>query len=79
MFESNCSQILRRINKAGKYATDKSVRLRVPKLDLTMLRVVEFSDSSFVNNPELSPQLDPIVFLADASNNVAPISFRSRK
>lgn len=76
-FESSKIACIRRLNKAVKYAIDNRVRLKVPKLDQETLRVFGFSDSSFVNNTDLSSQLGHVVSLSDATNSVVPLSFKS--
>lgn len=78
-FEKERHALIRKLNKAVKYAVDNRLRLRINKLDRKSLRIIEFSDSSFANNRELSSQLGHIVFLGDSSNAVIPLSFKSYK
>lgn len=78
-FSIERSSIIRRLNKATKFAVDNQVSLRVPQLDVDSLRVVGFSDASFANNYDLSTQLGHIMFLADKTGKSVPIHFKSYK
>lgn len=78
-FKSDKNRIIRRLNKAVKYAVDNRIYLRIPKLDLQTLRVVGYSDASFANNHDLSTQLGVLCFLADDKGNSVPIHFKSYK
>ena len=49
------------------------------KLDVTSLRIVAFTDSSFANNKDLSSQIGYVIALADAQNNANIIHWQSIK
>lgn len=76
-FDSQRASIIRRQNRAVKYAVDNRILLRVCLLEKERLKVVSFSDSSFASNDDLSSQLGHIIFLGDASNNFIQIHFKS--
>ncbi len=71
--------LIRRLNKATKYAVDNRISLKIPRLDMDSLRIVGSSDASLANNYDLSTQLGHICFLADNDGNVVPIDFKSYK
>lgn len=50
MFDSDTPQLLRKMNKAIKYAADNRVCLKLPNLYVNTLRIVGFSHSSSDNN-----------------------------
>ena len=78
-FNSAQGAQIRRLNQAVKYAIDHRVCLKVPKLDAISLKILGFSDASFANNSDLTSQLGHIFFLADSTNAVVPLSFKSYK
>ncbi len=49
------------------------------KLDVTSLRIVAFTDSSFANNKDLSSQIGYIIALADAQDNANIVHWQSIK
>ncbi len=49
------------------------------KLDMTTLRIVAFTDSSFANNKDLSSQIGYVIVLADAQNNANIVHWQSIK
>ena len=49
------------------------------QLDVTTLRIVAFTDSSFANNKDLSSQIGYVIVLADAQNNANIIHWQSVK
>lgn len=53
-FNAEKSKIIRGLNKATCYATDNRTSLKVPKLDMSTVRIVGFPDASFPNNADLS-------------------------
>ena len=65
MFNKSASTIIRRLNRATKYAVENRIRLRIPKLEKSSIRVVGFSDSSFANNEDYSSQLGYIIMIVD--------------
>lgn len=77
--DSKQASIKRRLNKAVKYAVDNLVPLRIIKLQKDTLKVIDFSDSSFANNEDLSSQLGHIVFLGDSTSTLVRIHFKSYK
>ena len=79
IFNSSRREVIRRLNKATRYAVDHKAPIRVPKLDKQSLRIIGFSDSSFANNNDLSSQLGHICFLGDESGAAIPIHFKSYK
>ena len=48
----------------------KTKGLRFIKLDVKTLRIVTFIDSLFVNNKDLLSQIDYVIVLTNARNNV---------
>ena len=78
-FTREGATVLRRLNKATKYATDNQVAIKIPRLDKDSIRVVGFSDASFANNYDLSTQLGHICLLVDKHANAVPIDFKSYK
>ena len=73
MFDSSKRDIVKRLNKIIKLAINNRSSLKIRKLKKQSIRIIEFSDSSFANNADLSSQLGHIVFLGDESDNVVPI------
>lgn len=69
--------ILRRLNMATKYTTDKRVVIEIPPLGRGSIRVFGFSDASFANNHDLSTQLGHISFLVDKKCRKVLIDFNS--
>ena len=79
MFHAGKTELIRRLNKAVRYAVDNRIKLKISKLDMSSLKVIGFSDASLANNHDLSLQLGHIVFLGDENGDVVPISFNSYK
>ena len=79
MFNADRRKIVRQLNRAVRYAIQNQVSLKIPTLDIDTLRIIQYSDSSFSNNRDLSSQLGHICFLGDDSRAVAPIYFKSYK
>ena len=79
MFKKSAPTIIRRLHKATKYAVENRIRLRIPTLEKSSIRVVGFSDSSFANNEDYSSQLGYIIMIVDQNNLAAPIYIRSYK
>ncbi len=50
IFKERYREIITRIKRVMRYAVDKPVSLKFPKLNLQTLQVVGFSDASFANN-----------------------------
>ena len=69
--------LVRRLNRATRYAVDNRVSLKISTLEQNSLRVVGFADASFANNHDLSTHLGHICFLADDHGRSDPISFKS--
>lgn len=78
-YRTEGSVVIRRINRAIRYAVQNRISLKVPSLNKDTLRVIGFSDSSFANNTDLSSQLGHICLLGDHSGAVVPINFKSYK
>ena len=53
--------------------------MRFPRLCRKSLRIVVYCDASFANNDDMSSQMGYIVFLTDAQNRCAPLSYKSIK
>ena len=64
-FKASKRHVLKRLNKAVRYAVDNRVPLKIRKLSVASLKVIGFSDASFANNADLSSQLGHICFLGD--------------
>ena len=79
MFEGSKKQVIKRLNKAVKYAINNQLSLKIRRLETKSLRIIGFSDASFANNADLSSQLGYIIFLGDRHDNVVPICFKSYK
>lgn len=68
------------LNKRLKWQMDNQSRgLKYVKLDRNSLQLVVFTDSSFVNNRDLSSQIGFIVCLADSTNKANIIHWSSIK
>lgn len=74
-FNTKKSKIIRGLKKATRYATENRISLKVPKLDVSSVRIVGFADASFANNADLSTQLGHICFLMDQNGSSVPINF----
>ncbi len=70
-------EIVRRLNRATRYAAEHRVSLKIAAVDQESLGVVGFADASFANNHDLSTQLGHICFLTDGHSRSVPISFKS--
>lgn len=71
VFNNYQESTIRRLNKTTKFAMDNPIRLKFSKLNLDSMRVVCFSNSSFVNNHDLSTQLGHVsIFSEDAGNAI---------
>ena len=75
---SNVGDILS-INKTIKFVKSSPAYITIRKLDLSSLKIVSFSDSSFNNLPKGNSQGAHVVFLADDKNNSCPVSWSSNK
>lgn len=71
--------VIKRVNKAVKYAFTHRFSLATRKLDQDSLLMVRFSDASFANNDNLTSQLGNVCFLSHLHGKVVPISFKSYK
>lgn len=65
------------MNNVVKFSVGKPVASKIPLINLDSLRVVGFSDASFLNNHDLSTQLGCIVFLGDRHGNSFENAFNS--
>ena len=74
-YNTEVSVVIRRINRAIRYAVQNRIYLKVPSLNKDTLRVIGFSDSSFANNADQSS----ICLLGDHTGAVVPINFKSYK
>lgn len=79
IFDEHKKDVILQYTKAVKMANDDNVKIRIPKLDRSTLRIVGYSDASFSNNRDLSSQLGYVVFLTDRTNTAVPIVFKSYK
>lgn len=72
---SYAAQIIEPTNKNAEYLNRclswqlKAKGLTFVKLDVTTLRIMAFTNSSFANNKNLSSQIGYVIALADAQNN----------
>ena len=73
MFQAGKTELIRRLNKAVKCAVDNRIKLKIPKLNMSSLKVIGFSDASFANNHDLSSQFGHIIFLGDENGDVVPV------
>ena len=78
-FKRNASAYLKRLNIAIRYANNNAAHLQFPKLCLTSIRIVAYSDVAFAKNFDLTSQLGRIILLIDGSGKAVPISFKSYK
>ena len=63
------------LNKYIKWQIDHPDQgLKFVQLDVSLLRLIVFTDASFTNNQNLSSQIGYVICLVDASNRLA-ISF----
>ncbi len=76
-FNSEKSACIRKYSKLFRFAMKHDVAIVFPKLDVSKLRVFDYSDSSFANNVELFTQLEYIVFLVYKDSQSVHATFRS--
>ena len=70
----------RRLKQIVNYCHDtKKIGLRFVSLDVSSLRIVLFTDSSFANGPDLSSQLGFIIVLMDDSGSANVVHYGSHK
>ena len=68
------------LNKRLQWQIDHSDRgLYFTQLDITTLKLIVFTDSSFANNQDLSSQIGYVIVLADATNKANTIHWSSTK
>ena len=79
IFGTSKREVIKRLNKAVKYAVEHRVSIKIPRLNKRYLRILGFSDASFANNADFSSQLGHICFLSDDTGSVVPINFKSYK
>ena len=79
IYAAKKKELIRRINKAVRYAMRNRISLKVSQLDKETIKVIGFSDSFFANDADLSSQLGHICFLGDDSTDIIPINFKSYK
>ena len=70
-FDEDKRSVIRRLNKATKYAIDNCVSLKIPALDKASVSVAGFADASFANNQDISTQLGHLCLLLDKNNRVS--------
>ena len=61
------------------YAHSYLTQLRYPKMDVSTMHIVGYSNAAFANNDDLSSQLWRVIFLVDGDENAEPIAFKSYK
>lgn len=68
------------LNKIVKHLKSTcNIKLKYPKLDLSSLRLLVYSDSSFNNREGNKSQLGYIIILADETNNCCILQYSSKK
>jgi hypothetical protein len=68
------------LNKQLQWQIENSARgLTFVKLDISTLRLIVFTDSSFANNKDLSSQIGHVIVMADSSNRANIIHWSSTK
>ena len=78
--ESLCEHDVKLTNNVFKHFTERrNTTLRFVPLDLKIMHIVVYTDSSFANNKDCSSQIGFIFFLNDDKNNANLIYFSSRK
>ena len=70
---------IKEVNKLIKHVKETSSQLRFPVLDCTSIQVIGYADASFNNLNDGGSQGGQIIFLADASRNACPVSWRSNR
>jgi hypothetical protein len=71
---------MKSLNKRLSWQIENTNRgLKFVELDVNTLQLLVFTDASFVNNKDLSSQIDYILVLADASNKANIIHWSSVK
>ena len=68
---------VKRLIKVITYGFNYPTQLRYPKLDVSAIPIVGYSDASFASNDDLSSQVGLIIFLVDTDENSAPIALKS--
>ena len=67
------------VNKIIAKVQNNKCVVRFPKLNLSSIKLVSFSDASFNNLQKAGSQGGHIVFLADDENNCCPIEWKSNR
>ena len=78
-FKAKAQAFWKRLNSAIRYANNNVAHLKLPKLELSSVRIVGYSDASFANNHDLSSQLGRIARLIDDDDAAIRICFKSYK
>lgn len=78
-FHTSKRELLKRLNRAVRYAVGHLILLVIPKLNPKTVRTVGFSDLYFASNNDLSTQLGYILFMIDANGNSALLTFKFYK
>ena len=78
-FDLEPSKVIKNCNRMVKHVRMHRLLIQVPKLDISSLRIVGFSDASFASNSDLTSQLGYVCFLSDATEAVTIIAFKSYK
>jgi len=78
-FREDAAAHLKMLNDLVRYAHNNVAHLPFPKLDVSSIRIVGYSDAAFANNHDLSSQLGRIIMLIDDNGLAIPVAFKSYK
>ena len=68
-----------KVNKIITKVKSNECSIRFPKLDLSSIKIISYSDASFNNLPKAGSQGGHILFLADNKDNCCPIEWKSNR
>lgn len=78
-FKASKRDCLKHLNRSVRYAITHRALLTIPKLNVSSICIIGFSDAPFANNRDLSIQLGYISLLVDKNCNSVPIILKSYK
>lgn len=79
ILKKNSNVEIRLLNQTVDYVLNNPFFIVSPKLDLSSIQLIGFSDASFVSNRNQTTQLEYIIFAVVGNNLSMPIYFKSYK
>lgn len=79
-FDRERLSVFKNCNRIVKHVQIHQIQIQVPKLDISSLCIVGFSDASFASTSDLTSQVGHVCFLSDPPEAVAIVfkSFQAR-